>query len=510
MKSGFRSVLLLVALLATSSVSVKSSPIKADEATTTTTTTAKPVYGAWPPNTTICYDELGCFENSAPFNNTGNYLPIHPDLIGTEFLLFSRANPTEYQTLTYKDLTSIQDSKYNRNLPLKFIIHGFSNNRETLWIKKLKDAILKKDNVNVIVVDWGAGAEFPLYNNASSNTRLVGRQVCLLVKAVQKVFYESQPSDLKIHCIGHSLGAQTCGYASSHCGSTFDRISALDPAGPFFEDTHPMVRVDPTDAKFVDVIHSNAGTLLSGSFGFIAPTGHIDFYPNGGRQQPGCPGLSALIGGIFGSNALDPTKEASCSHNRAIAFFTESIENTCGFTAFQCGSTGSYDKGECFKCEEQGCPQMGYYADKFKNRGTYYLTTNDQSPFCGSLHFAEMFVSPKMDKTAGDTTMFLLTRDGKNITKVFTSKDDDIKQGDTVRKAFILRADMADVQEVEFYYAKRPKFLFSDVSPKLFFDKFRITNIDLNEAFSFCGSQTLIEDQKNTRIPIREEDCRLA
>ena len=93
-----------------------------------------------------------------------------------------------------------------------------------------------------------------------------------------------------------------------------------------------------------------------------------------------------------------------------------------------------------------------------------------------------MFVSPKMDKTAGDTTMFLLTRDGKNITKVFSSKDDDIKQGDVVRKAFILRDDMVDVQEVEFYYAKRPKFLFSDVSPKLFFEKFRIRNIDLNES----------------------------
>ena len=78
--------------------------------------------------------------------------------------------------------------------------------------------------------------------------------------------------------------------------------------------------------------------------------------------------------------------------------------------------------------------------------------------------------------------MFLLTGDGKNITKVFTSKDDDIKQGDVVRKAFILRADMADVQEVEFFYAKRPKFLFSDVSPKLLFDKFRITSIDLNES----------------------------
>lgn len=58
---------------------------------------------------------------------------------------------------------------------------------------------------------------------------------------------------------------------------------ALDPAGPFFEDTDPLVRVDPTDANFVDAVHSNGGTLLSASFGLMMPTGHVDFYVNGGR-----------------------------------------------------------------------------------------------------------------------------------------------------------------------------------------------------------------------------------
>lgn len=51
------------------------------------------------------------------------------------------------------------------------------------------------------------------------------RIVCQLIKRIQKIFYESNPNNLKIHCIGHSLGAHTCGYASTECGSTFDRIS---------------------------------------------------------------------------------------------------------------------------------------------------------------------------------------------------------------------------------------------------------------------------------------------
>ncbi len=39
----------------------------------------------------------------------------------------------------------------------------------------------------------------------------------------------------------------------------------LDPAGPYFENTDPKVRLDPTDALFVDVIHTDgAHNLLLG------------------------------------------------------------------------------------------------------------------------------------------------------------------------------------------------------------------------------------------------------
>lgn len=35
----------------------------------------------------------------------------------------------------------------------------------------------------------------------------------------------------------------------------------LDPAGPFFTGMKTVVRLDPTDAQFVEVIHSNTGLL---------------------------------------------------------------------------------------------------------------------------------------------------------------------------------------------------------------------------------------------------------
>ena len=39
-------------------------------------------------------------------------------------------------------------------------------------------------------------------------------------------------------------------------------LIGLDPAGPFFESYDTRVRIDRTDAKFVDVIHSNGDDIL--------------------------------------------------------------------------------------------------------------------------------------------------------------------------------------------------------------------------------------------------------
>ena len=84
----------------------------------------------------------------------------------------------------------------------------------------------------------------------------------------------------------------------------------MDPAGPNFESAPIEVRIDKTDAKFVDVIHSNGDNILTGNFGMSLATGHVDFYPNGGKQQPSCPGILGVIGGLF-SNASGSIGESN-------------------------------------------------------------------------------------------------------------------------------------------------------------------------------------------------------
>ena len=70
------------------------------------------------------------------------------------------------------------------------------------------------------------------------------------------------------HIIGHSLGAHIAGYAGEKLIAVnrgkLGRISAIDPAQPLFQDMPTFVRLDPGDAEFVDVIHTDAKSILMG------------------------------------------------------------------------------------------------------------------------------------------------------------------------------------------------------------------------------------------------------
>lgn len=62
-------------------------------------------------------------------------------------------------------------------------------------------------------------------------------------------------------------------------------IVGLDPAGSMFSMNQPQERLARDDAVYVEVLHTNGGSL---GLGFGQPIGNIDFFPNGGSIQPGC------------------------------------------------------------------------------------------------------------------------------------------------------------------------------------------------------------------------------
>ena len=74
-----------------------------------------------------------------------------------------------------------------------------------------------------------------------------------------------------------------------------------------------------------------------------------------------------------------------CNHRRAYKFFTDSISPKCYFTAFPCESYDKFEQGECFSCANgKECGRLGYYSNQAKGRGSLYLLTRDEEPFCGT------------------------------------------------------------------------------------------------------------------------------
>ncbi|KAK3594254.1 hypothetical protein CHS0354_020436 [Potamilus streckersoni] len=172
----------------------------------------------------------------------------------------------------------------------------------------------------------------------------------------------------RMHLIGYSLGAHIAGYAGERIPGT-GRITGLDPAGPLFEGKDPLVRLDSTDASFVDVIHTD-GT----GFGMKSSIGHVDFYPNGGINQPGCTAsISDLLFKLIKGEIKAMKKGISCSHMRSVLMFTESINTKCWFFSFP--------NENVVECDTE-CSIMGYDAPNGDPRGDRFLHTESSEPFC--------------------------------------------------------------------------------------------------------------------------------
>ncbi|XP_077437006.1 phospholipase A1 member A isoform X2 [Vanacampus margaritifer] len=265
----------------------------------------------------------------------------------------------------------VRGSAFNVTRPTKVIVHGYrALGSKPWWVLDLAEALLAVEDANVLMVDWVHGASFA-YNLVVDNYKEVALQISVLVNRLQKEGCKLE----SFHFIGVSLGAHVAGFVGTLFEGKIGRITGLDPAGPMFKGADTFDRLDPSDAQFVDVIHTD-----SDYFGISIPIGHVDFFLNGGNDQTGC--ARSRFASVYGY--------VICDHMRALHVYMSSLNASCRLSGIPCDSYQNFLQGRCPHCDafRGTCPAIGLSEkcgitlSPLPTEQKLFLLTTSGPPFC--------------------------------------------------------------------------------------------------------------------------------
>ncbi|XP_018330869.1 pancreatic triacylglycerol lipase-like [Agrilus planipennis] len=279
--------------------------------------------------------------------------PLPETLVSTSDItlyLFTRKNPSEPRQLSLDVNAVASADNFDKSKNNVFIVHGWTHNNLSEVNLELRAAYLQVLDVNVFVVDW-SGPASKSYISAFTNVPKIGRLLGEFIGELQNNLGLDASQFL---LVGHSLGAHVAGCAGAAANGNVGVIVGLDPAGPGFLSSVTNNRLDPTDAQFVQAIHTH--TAL---FGYSRNLGTVDIRPNGGRSQPGC------------------DSEIWCSHLRSYQLLAESITSG-GFSAWVCENYSNFINGMCYSNARTA---LGGANIDVSSSGEFFLVTNSESPY---------------------------------------------------------------------------------------------------------------------------------
>ena len=91
-------------------------------------------------------NDLGCFANDNPYDNSFGALPDSPDKMQLKLTLYTRSNPSMGIPLSYNDTNGIARSTFDPAKPVKFVIHGYMSDGNEDWVLNISTLYLKKVN----------------------------------------------------------------------------------------------------------------------------------------------------------------------------------------------------------------------------------------------------------------------------------------------------------------------------------------------------------------------------
>ncbi|XP_020843817.1 pancreatic triacylglycerol lipase-like [Phascolarctos cinereus] len=443
----------------------------------------------------VCYSRIGCFTDATPFGGTVirpfKVLPSSPEDVNVRFFLYTNESPNNYEEILPDKVESVKSSNFNNNRKTRFIVHGFIDSGEEDWLLSICKNLFEVEEVNCFCVDWKKGSR-TLYTQASQNVQVVGAEIAYLVDYLKT---ELGYSPSNVHIIGHSLGSHIAGEAGKRLNGLIGRITGLDPAEPYFEGTPEEVRLDPSDALFVDVIHTDAAAMIPYlGFGTSQIVGHLDFFPNGGEEMPGCD--KNILSQIVDINGIwEGTRDfAACNHLRSYKYYADSIVNPDGFSGYPCASYKDFEANKCFPCPSGGCPQMGHYADRFADKTTvgqvFYLNTGEASNFARWRYGITVTLSGT--KVTGTIVVSLFGSNGNS--RQYDIYTGSLKPGATHTNEIDSDFNVGPLEKVKFLWDNN---VINLTRPKLGASTITVETSD-GETYEFCSTETVREEVLQT------------
>lgn len=384
-------------------------------------------------NDTLCFDQLGCFPLGEPWQSDGRPVPDPMDPIKLDVTLqfYSRPRTEAESKVEIYPRVRLHGARFKASREKTIFIIG-AIGQTGHWPIEMKDALLKRMDANVFVVNASTAFHGVDIFQATSNARIVGAELALFLSNLK----DKQGLNMKdVYMIGYGLGAHVAGYAGGKL--KIGRITGLDPTQLLFEGHPSYMRLDLHDADYVDVLHSDARPYVPDlGFGYINPIGHVDFYLNGGHGQPGCnlPKPSSIqVEGSWTDIATSITTQVVssiyCAHKRSFKVFIESLtEDKCTYWGHEgtrenflraisnVGTEGILSSFTALTepCDLEKCVPLGLDSTKSKRRGVHIITTASNPPFCIDSKTNKLATDRKKSGSQGGQWLIGLLGDNKS------------------------------------------------------------------------------------------------
>ena len=231
-------------------------------------------------------------------------------------------------------------------------------------------------------------------------------------------------------------------------------------------------------------------------------SGHVDFYPNGGKKQPNCPATSnKILMAVFNLVSFDlqgVEDSVVCQHMAAVHFYTDSIEEQdCLYHGYQCNSYSDFENGNCVSCSAKGCNRMGHWASPSKDLGSLYFSTQDADkyPYC-LRHYKIKATSNNLSaqgKTKGKFTVKLVGSKKASPVYIIDDSSTTLSVNTAIQSLGEVADDIGTIESVVLTFQKASCLLTCfGLDDKWSFKSIEVTNGQTQTTTNLCPTQTYV------------------